>query len=73
MKSLKNLKKDKRVHSIDPDGDGFMVNLNNGWSYEGEQHCFGADTASEINRELARVIPCNCDECSAGTMDWGTA
>ena len=49
-------------------GNGVIVTLHYGWSFEGSCHegVRGFDTLSEARRESARnrVFPCRCAECN---------
>lgn len=62
MKSLTQLKKDKRIYDIEVLAPGeamgdikYFVWLADGWYYEDDSGMFSADTVKEINEELKLV------------------
>lgn len=71
MKLLSKIRADKRVQevSVEPGMGSFKASyflyLKPGWAFdqEGEAHCFGEDTLTDLTRSLKRAVPCNCKEC----------
>lgn len=60
MKSLSQLKKDKRISDIevlsaDESDSKYFVWLTNGYVIDGDNHMFCANTIAEINQELASI------------------
>lgn len=47
-------------------GGAYFVYLKTGYTLEG-QHCFGEDSMRDVWNTMARVTPCDCAECKAGT------
>lgn len=51
--------------------DGYFIYTKNGWNCgDTGLHCIAEDTLVEARRRLSMILPCDCEDCIAGTMDW---
>lgn len=68
MKASKSTRYKLRQQDIDPDPDGYILNLPAGYQFEFDRgsHTRGFDTIQELRKEASTaVIACSCKDCLA--------
>jgi hypothetical protein len=45
-------------------GNSLIITLEYGWCFDEKGlHCFGVDTVAAAKKDLATVMPCDCERC----------